>query len=151
MWQSHLAWAYARCAFDGATIDGGVLDQLIDWRKEDLRYFANTPEGTKCMQRQWTIEGRADFTDQGKNDAVTQAFREAAAHINAVLKLLQDGAKPQVVCFSDDFFSGHQEIDLMPDTIGKAIADCDVGEESPISQEMLDAFRDLGGSGAGKT
>lgn len=95
------------------------------------------------MQRQWTIEGRADFADQGKNDAVTQAFREAAARINAVLKLLRDGAKPQVVCFSDDFFSGHQEIDLMPDTIGKAIDQCDVGEEAEVSQEMLDAFRDL--------
>lgn len=147
-------WASARISMthdEYAVVDKGVLDQLIDWREGDLRYFANTPEGTKCMQRQWTIEARADFADQEKNDAVTQAIREAASHINAVVKLLQDGVKAQVVCFSDDFFAGHQEIDIMPDTIGKAIADCDVGEESPISQEMLDAFRDLSGSGAGKT
>lgn len=140
-------WAAARISLNHdelAFVNGGVLDQLIVWRMEDHRY---NPEGTKCMQRQWTIEARADFADQEKNDAVTQAMREAASHINAVVKLLQDGVKAQVVCFSDDFFAGHQEIDIMPDTIGKAIADCDVGEESPISQEMLDAFRDLGSDG----
>jgi hypothetical protein len=97
------------------------------------------------MQRQWTIEARADFADQEKNEAITEAVRRAAVHIYATIALLADGIKPQVVAFSDDFFTGHDEIDLMEDKLGKAIEDHGdtVGGEAPVSEEMLSALRDM--------
>lgn len=97
------------------------------------------------MQRQWTIEARADFQDQEKNDAITEAVRVAAVHINATIALLADGIKPQVVAFSDDFFAGHDDIALLEDKLGKAIADHEdkVGDDAPVSSEMMDAMRDM--------
>lgn len=97
------------------------------------------------MQRQWTIEARADFAEKEKNEAIDQAFKVAAAHINATMVLLSDGQKPQVVCFSDDFFAGHQDINWLGDPLGKAIADhaTSSGEVAPVSDEMLAAVRDM--------
>jgi hypothetical protein len=55
---------------------------------------------------------------------ITRSIREAAVHVHANMALLSDnGQAPQVVCFSDDFFDGHQEIKLHEDKLGKAIAD----------------------------
>src|SRR5262245_35923364 len=97
-----------------------ALDQLIIWRQQDPRY-ADKYVGelrSKMPQRQWTIEARADFEDPGKNDVLDQAFKVAAAHVNATMLLLMDkGVKPQVVCFSDDFFAGHKEIDWLGDPL----------------------------------
>lgn len=96
------------------------------------------------MQRQWTIEGRADFADPEKNEVITRAFREAAVHVHATMALLMDGQAPQVVCFSDDFFDGHQEIKLHEDKLGKAIeAHGDKMSGGGVSQELLDAARDM--------
>lgn len=97
------------------------------------------------MQKQWTIEARADFADQAKNDAITQAIREAAVHVHAVMALLSDGQKPQVVCYADDFFEGHQEISLHEDTLGKAIADHANVQGSEVSAELMQAAKDLAG------
>lgn len=98
------------------------------------------------MQRQWTIEARADFADKEKNDAIDQAFKVAAAHINATLQLLSDGQKPNVVVFSDDFFAGHQDIDWLGDPLGKAIAEhggSKTGDAPEVSDQMLAALRDM--------
>ena len=121
-----------------------VLDKIILWRLNDPRYTdrASLVKGV-AMQRQWTIEARADFADQEKNDAITEAVRRAAVHINATIALLADGIKPQVVAFSDDFFAGHQDIALLEDLLGKAIRTEEVGEEAPVSEEMLRAVRDM--------
>jgi hypothetical protein len=118
-----------------------ALDKLIIRRMDDPRYT----QQEVTIQRQWTIEARADFADQEKNDAISEAVRRAAVHINATIALLADGIKPQVVAFSDDFFAGHEDIALMPDSIGAAIAEHaeDVGGEAPVSDEMLQAMRDL--------
>lgn len=122
-----------------------VLDRLIIWRMDDPRYTTRDKEHNHNVQRQWSIEARADFADQEKNDAISEAVRRAAVHINATIALLADGIKPQVVAFSDDFFAGHEDIALMPDSIGAAIAEHaeDVGGEAPVSEEMLQAMRDL--------
>lgn len=96
------------------------------------------------MQRQWTIEARADFADQEKNEAITTAIRQAAVHVHAVMALLSDGQAPQVVCFSDDFFDGHQEIKLHEDKLGQAI-EAHGGNmgEGKVSDELLQAARDM--------
>lgn len=122
-----------------------VLDQVILWRMADPRYTTreNRVKGL-TMQRQWTIEARADFADADKNEAITEAVRRAAVHINATLALLSDGQKPQVVAFSDDFFAGHAEIALLEDQMGDAIAKHDdIGETAEVSNEMLQAVRDM--------
>jgi len=96
------------------------------------------------MQRQWTLEARADFTDKEKNEAIDTAVREAAVHIHAVIALLSDGQKPQVVCFSDDFFDGHQEIALHQDKLGDAVAaHGDKMAGGGVSQELLAAATDM--------
>lgn len=97
------------------------------------------------MQRQWTIEARADFADAEKNAAITEAVRKAAAHINATLVLLSDGQKPQVVAYSDDFFSGHEDISVLGNPLGDALAS--VGDSIPageVSDELMQAAQDLG-------
>ena len=123
-----------------------VLDRVIIWRMNDPRY-RDTRDRCKegNIQRQWTIEARADFADQEKNDAITESVRRAAVHINATIALLADGIKPQVVAFSDDFFAGHEEIALLKDKLGQALADHaeTVGEEAPVSDDMLQALRDV--------
>lgn len=121
-----------------------VLDQVILWRMRDPRYATrdNQLKGLP-MQRQWTIEARADFADADKNDAITEAVKRAAVHINATIALLADGQKPQVVAFSDDFFAGHQEINLLEDTISKGMAEHPDLQEGGVSEEMMQAVRDL--------
>lgn len=121
--QAHVrAWASARSKL-GAEAHDETLDRLIVWRMADPRYTdRNNRVKGLAMQRQWTIEARADFADPEKNEAITKAIREAAVHVHAIMALLSDGQKPQVVCYSDDFFNGHEEIALHEDTLGKAIA-----------------------------
>jgi len=69
--------------------------------------------------------------------------RRAAVHINAQIALLSDGIKPEVVCFSDDFFIGKENIALLKDTLGDAIREYGGGEETQISDEMLQTVRDM--------
>lgn len=122
-----------------------ALDHLILWRMSDPRYTdRNNRVKGLTMQRQWTIEARADFADAEKNEAITEAVRRAAVHINATLALLSDGQKPQVVAFSDDFFAGHAEIALLENKLGDALkAHDDIGAEGEVSDEMLQAARDM--------
>lgn len=150
---NRIAWAAARGNLAAATnhapdilANPDVLDKLILWRMTDPRYEdRETRVKGLSMQRQWTIEARADFADQEKNDAITEAVRRAAVHINATIALLADGIRPQVVAFSDDFFAGHDDIALLEDKLGKAIEDHadQVGDEAAVSDEMRDAMRDM--------
>lgn len=119
-----------------------VLDQKIIWRLADPRYMTRQDMKGKHMQRQWTIEARADFDDPDKNEVITKAIQQAARHVHATLALLADSQQPQVVAFSDDFFSGHQEISLLEDVIGKGLA-VSTEVEAPISSELLEAAREL--------
>lgn len=122
-----------------------TLDQLLVWRMTDPRY-ANRENRVKGlhMQRQWTIEARADFADPEKNDAITTAIREAAVHVHAVMALLSDGQKPQVACYSDDYFSGHEEIALHKDKLGDAIKEHgDAMSGGGVSDELLQAAADM--------
>ena len=97
------------------------------------------------MQRQWTIEARADFADPEKNEAITEAVRQHAVALNATLILIKDnGISPQVVCYSDDFFTGHEGINLMENKLGAAIMESgDLAEPMQVSDDMMQAMRDL--------
>lgn len=96
------------------------------------------------MQRQWTIEARADFTDPDKNAVITKAIQEAAVHVYAQLALLSDGVQPEVAAFSEDFFAGHEQISLLEDSIGKAKG-VDIGgdDDFGLTDELTKAAAEL--------
>lgn len=74
------------------------------------------------MQRQFTIELRVDFEDQDKLPVLTSILQQAARHAFATAQLISDNQKTtQIAIFSDDFFSGHEEISLLEDTIQQGI------------------------------
>jgi hypothetical protein len=144
-------WAAARISAQPAgdceaPTNPDVLDELIVWRMNDPRYTdrTNHVKGL-AMQRQWTIEARADFADPEKNEFITRIIREAAVHVHANMALLMDnGQAPQCVCFSDDFFDGHQEIKLHEDKLGNAIKEHgDQMSGGGVSQELLDAANEM--------
>ena len=122
-----------------------VMDKLILWRMDDPRYRYKMKESV--MQRQWNIEARADFEDADKNEVITEAIRRAAVHVNATIALLLQadghGQKPEVVCYSDDFFAGHQDIALLEDTLGKALVDHDSTEQDSVSAELIAAAKEM--------
>lgn len=98
------------------------------------------------MQRQFTVELRVDYADEGKNHAMQEAVQRAARHVLATAALLADGVKPQIAAFSDDFFTGHKEIAVLEDTIAKGQAQlADLGGsggDTPVSSELLTALAD---------
>ena len=88
-------------------------------------------------QRQWTIEARADCSD-GEKEAIKQTVRQLACHLCAQLNLLPTKVQVQVVCFSDDFFSGHEDIAMLEDKLGAALQINDSPVET-VSSELMDA------------
>ena len=98
------------------------------------------------MQRQFTIELRVDFADTEKLEPLKQVLQQAARHAYATAALLSDNPKStQIAIFSDDFFSGHQQIMLLEDTIQQGLDA--VGEQSGsegVSSELMGAMKDNG-------
>lgn len=120
-------------------------EQLIDWlagRMEVLKaYKLDTINRGAHMQRQFTIELRVDFADSEKLGPMKQVLQQAARHAFATAQLISDNQKStQVAIFSDDFFSGHEEIKLLDDTIQRGLTE--IGEESgsdSVSSELAGA------------
>lgn len=74
-----------------------------------------------------------------------QALQHAARHVYAQATLLSDGVKPQVAVFSDDFFSGHEEIKLLDDVIAQGLDATNMaGTEETVSSELMAAMKDIG-------
>lgn len=96
------------------------------------------------MQRQFTIELRVDFADTDKLGPLKQTLQQAARHAFATAMLISDNPKAtQIAIFSDDFFTGHQEIALMADTIQEGLDQ--TGETSgaeEVSSELMAAVSD---------
>lgn len=95
-------------------------------------------------QCQWTIEMRA-HCDEDERKALTEVISRLARHADATVKLLPNAAtmKPEVVCYGDDFFVGHFEVSLMADRVGAAIVDQGLGVEEQVSDELLQAAREI--------
>lgn len=101
------------------------------------------------MQRQFTIELRVDYADQEKNTVMRAAVAAAARHVYATAQLLADQTKPQIAIFSDDFFSGNQQIELLEDVIAKGKDQMQeigsgeaIAEDTGISPELAAAVQD---------
>jgi hypothetical protein len=91
------------------------------------------------MQRQFTIELRVDFADPEKLGPLKQVLQQAARHAFATAQLISDNPKStQIAIFSDDFFSGHEEIKLLDDVIQQGLDQ--VGEETG-SENISDELR----------
>lgn len=119
----------------------GPLDQLIKLVDWDMMWHQRKESDT--MQRQFTIELRVDYDDTGKNEAMRIAVRQAAQHVYAKANMLKDGQKPQIAAFSDDWYSGREEIEVIPDTIQSGLDSIAVdGDNEPeVSSELLAAFK----------
>jgi len=129
------------------------MNALIEWKSKSivvLRHykFVNvTPDIQRSihMQRQFTIELRVDFADQEKLVSMKQVLQQAARHAFATAQLISDNPKTtQIAIYSDDFFTGHEEIKLMDDTIQQGLDD--TGETTSgsdaISSELMGAVAD---------
>lgn len=122
------------------------FDRKIEWcagRMAVLRHYKlDTITRGAHMQRQFTVELRVDFADQDKLPELKQVLQQCARHAFATAQLLSDNPKTtQVAIFSDDFFSGHEEIKLLDDTIQQGLDA--IGETSgseSLSSELVGAM-----------
>lgn len=95
------------------------------------------------MIRQFTIELRVNYADADKNDTMRTACAAAARHMFATANLLADGTKPDIAIFSDDWFAGKEEINLMQDVIQQGLDETqDAVTEGEVSSELMAAVRD---------
>lgn len=70
-------------------------------------------------------------------------MRLHAVALQATLVMIKDnGISPQTVCYSDDFFTGHEEISLMKNTLGEALEEGN-SQSLVVSDEMMEALRDM--------
>lgn len=121
------------------------LGQKIDWLAGRIavlkRYKIDTITRGAHMQRQFTIELRVDFEDSEKLQPLKEVLQQAARHAYATAQLISDNPKStQIAIFSDDFFSGHEEIKLLDDTIQQGLDQ--IGEDSgadSVSSELAAA------------
>lgn len=131
-------------------------EEYIDWlagRIDVLKHYQHTwlnhdrMRGAQ-MQRQFTIELRVDFADPEKLPVLKQTLQQAARHMNATAQLISDNPKAtKVVIFSDDFFSGHEEISLLDDVIQEgldAVGGTSSGSDT-ISSELAMAAKGFNG------
>lgn len=132
-------------------------DNYIEWMWGKVfvrKYYKTTAEEHNIMQRQFTIELRVDFADPGKLEALKQTLQQAARHTYATAQLLSDTPKTtQIAIYSDDFFTGHETIALLDDTIQQGL-DAIGSEESGdtgISSELLGAMNGVDDEALGKT
>jgi hypothetical protein len=125
------------------------LDRLIEWKLGSITNLKRTRTETIArgahMQRQFTIELRVDFADSEKLGPLKQVLQQAARHAYATAQLISDNPKStQIAIFSDDFFTGHEEIKLLDDVIQQGLDQ--TGEDSSggsegVSSELLAAVQ----------
>lgn len=128
-----------------AVANADMFVDLLAWKLASPRHLRKKKMTAimrgEHMQRQFTVELRVDYADNEKNDAMKKALAHAARHIYATAVLLADGVKPQVAVFSDDFFSGHEEIKLLDDVIQQGLDETNETPTEEISSELMGAMR----------
>lgn len=95
------------------------------------------------MQRQFTIELRVDYADNEKNEAMRTAVAAAGRHVYATAELLSDGVKPQIAIYSDDFYVGREQIELLHDVVQQGLESTKgiATTEEGVSSELMEAVR----------
>ncbi len=139
-WVRAQAWAAAWVALDNP--EQSVLDATIQWHMTDPRFIEKQEDNMSHIQ--WTIQLRFDpLGDDDKKAFVTAAVTRAASHILAQANLLEGPIQSTIAVYSDDFMKGRKEISLVPDTIGAALAEYNVGEQETLSDEMMEVVGGL--------
>ncbi|SRR6266404_7016789 len=122
-----------------------VIDKLIAWHMQSP-FMLRARQGSgeilteeQKMQRMYRMELRTDMADPQKHEAIVHAFRQAAQQVFAVVNLLGDGVKPDIMIESDDFYEGIEKIALIEDTIEMGLKQ--LGPDGTISDELIDAFK----------
>ncbi len=142
--------------FDLTTSPDDWFQRLREWKfcsPTHLRKFgrAYAVQRGLFMQRQYTIELRVDYADADKNAAMRAALQHAARHVLATAGLIADsGVKPQIAIFSDDWFSGHDEIKLFDDIVAQGLAETlttGTGEIEEVDPELIRAMQGLASHG----
>lgn len=124
-------------------------DALIEWRAGSVavlkHYMMDTITRGAHMQRQFTIELRVDFADPEKLEPLKQVLQQAARHAFATAQLISDNPKStRIAIFSDDFFTGHETISLLEDTIQKGLDEVnETSGSDDISSELANAAKGL--------
>jgi hypothetical protein len=123
------------------------LDQIIEWKAGSIavlkHYKLDTITRGAHMQRQFTIELRVDFADPEKLGPLKNVLQQAARHAFATAQLISDNPKStQIAIYSDDFFSGHETIALLEDTIQQGLDA--TGEDSSGSESISSELAALG-------
>lgn len=129
-------------------LTGEALDEFIDWRLTDPKLILGTGTGANMAQRQWTIEFRADFSDEGKVAEIDQIVRNTALYLRSLLLLLKDAQEPQVSAYSDDFFHTHKDIALWATKGENPLGDAIKAHEDKVvavelSDVLLEAVQDM--------
>lgn len=122
------------------------LGQFIDWQAGAIgvlkHYKLDTITRGAHMQREFKIELRVDFADPGKLPEIAKTLKAAARHVLATAKLISDNPKStDIAVFSDDFFSGREEISLLDDVIQQGLDETDGTPTDQPSDELLNAFK----------
>lgn len=71
------------------------------------------------------------------------AIAAGARHMFATANLLADGVKPDIAIYSDDWFEGREEIELLQDVIAQGLEETSESiTEGEVSSELMAAVRD---------
>lgn len=93
------------------------------------------------MMKKWVIEVTANFADKDKYPVIDQLARTSAANLFAAVVLIADGQKPDVICYSDDFYDGRNELDVFATPVTAPVPR--VGTvDAGFSDEFLKAMED---------
>ena len=65
--------------------------------------------------RTFTIEIRADYSEEGKHEVLLTACRDAARTILTTAMMMQERRAPQVALMSSDFFAGNDDLKIEED------------------------------------
>lgn len=127
------------------TAEPSIMDRIIDWKINSpltkLKVSGITEE--VHLIRQFTVELRVNYADSDKNDVMRKSVAAAARHMFATANLLADGQKPDIAIYSDDYFAGRSEIELLEDVIQQGLEEtAETVTEGEVSSELMAAVRD---------
>lgn len=105
-------------------------------------------------QRSYTIEVRIDVADETKYEDFQKVMIQAGQLVYANAQLISGTTKPQIAVFSDDFFAGHNDIDIFTNSIAQGDKDlaaaaktaqpdlvANLEPEEEFSSELLNALK----------
>jgi hypothetical protein len=64
-------------------------------------------------RKTYRIELKMDFDEDARHDILTNLIKQYARDILGSAMLLQDGRKPAVAFFTDDTFTGMEELEIL--------------------------------------